>query len=103
MAMDKAKLLKKPSASLVTPPSTSIKLARRLGLDAASTGLDEKYVPPFPWCNVTLTPPFKTKIVSGKRYIVTGSDESIVPAKIGEQLNLIGFPVMRMETDQQYC
>jgi len=66
-------------------------------LDAASTGLDEEYVPPFPWCTVTVTDPFKTNTVSGKGYIDTGSDGSIVPAKIGEELNLGRFPVMRIE------
>lgn len=66
-------------------------------MDAASTGLDEGYTPPFPWCAVTLTDPLKTKAASGKGYIDTGSDGSIVPAKISEELNLIRFPVMRIE------
>jgi hypothetical protein len=54
-------------------------------------------MPPFPWCTVTVTDPFKTKTISGKGYIDTGSDGSIVPTKIGEELNLIRFPVMRIE------
>jgi len=66
-------------------------------LGDASTGLDENYVPPFPWCTVTVADPFKTKSVSRKGYIDTGSDGSIVPTKIGKELHLTQFPVMRIE------
>jgi len=66
-------------------------------LDAASTGLDEGYVPPFPWCTVAVMDLPKTKTVSAKGYIDTGSDGSIVPAKVGDKLNLNRFPVMRIE------
>jgi len=66
-------------------------------LDDAFTGLDEGYVPPFPWCTVTVADPFKTKTVTGKGHVDTGSDGSILPANIGEELNLIRFPVMHIE------
>ncbi|MEM2313086.1 MAG: hypothetical protein QXK12_07700 [Candidatus Nezhaarchaeales archaeon] len=66
-------------------------------MDVASTGLDEEYTPPFPWCAVILTDPFKRKIISAKGYIDTGSDGSIVPAKTGRELNLLRYPLMRVE------
>lgn len=66
-------------------------------MDAVSTGLDEEYTPPFPWCAVTLADPFKTKTTSTKGYIDTGSDGSIVPAEIGKELNLLRYPLMRVE------
>ena len=63
-----------------------------------STGFDEEFIPPFPWCVVILTNPFRTKITTTKGYIDTGSDGSIIPAEIGRKLNLFKYPLMRVET-----
>ena len=67
-------------------------------MDAASTGFDEEYTPPFPWCAVTLTDPLRMRAISTKGYIDTGSDGSIVPAEVGKGLNLLRYPLMRVET-----
>jgi len=66
-------------------------------LSESSTGIDETYYPPFPWCLVNVYNLPKTKNVIVKGYIDTGSDVTIVTMDIDERLKLCRQPVTLAE------
>jgi len=67
-------------------------------LSAESTGIDETYYPPFPWCSVRISNLSKKRTVTVKGYIDTGSDGTIVTADIDKKLELHKQPVTMAET-----
>ncbi|KPV65365.1 MAG: hypothetical protein AOA65_0227 [Candidatus Bathyarchaeota archaeon BA1] len=67
-------------------------------MSAESTGIDETYYPPFPWCLVNIHNLPKTKNVIVKGYIDTGSDGTIVTIDIDERLELHRQPIALAET-----
>jgi len=67
-------------------------------LSESSTGINETYYPPFPWCSVDIYNLPKTKNVTVKGYIDTGSDGTIVPIDIDERLELRSQPITLAET-----
>lgn len=67
-------------------------------MSAGSTGIDETYYPPFPWCLVKVYNLPKTKSVIIKGYLDTGSDGTIVTSNIDKKLGLQRYPVTLAET-----
>ncbi len=67
-------------------------------MSAGSTGIDETYYPPFPWCLVNIYNLPKTKNVIVKGYIDTGSDGTIVTMDVDERLELHRQPITLAET-----
>lgn len=67
-------------------------------MNAGFTGIDEAYYPPFPWCLANIHNLPKTKNVTVKSYIDTGSDGTIVTTEIGKKLGLQRHPVTLAET-----
>ncbi len=67
-------------------------------MSAGSTGIDENYYPPFPWCLVDVYNLPKTKKVTIKGYIDTGSDGTIITTAIDKELQLHRHPIAIAET-----
>lgn len=67
-------------------------------MSVGSTGIDETYYPPFPWCSVNIYNLPKTKNVIVKGYIDTGSDGTIVTTDIDRKLELRRQPIILAET-----
>jgi len=67
-------------------------------LSAGSTGIDETYYPPFPWCLVNIYNLPKTKNMIVKGYIDTGSDGTIITRDIDGKLELHRQPIILAET-----
>ena len=67
-------------------------------MNTESTGIDETYYPPFPWCSVRISNLSKKRTVTVKCYIDTGSDGTIVTEDIDKKLELHKQPVTMAET-----
>lgn len=67
-------------------------------MNAEYTGIDETYYPPFPWCLVRIHNLAKTREVTVRGYVDTGSDGTVVTIDIGKKLNLHKQPVTTAET-----
>lgn len=67
-------------------------------MNAEYTGIDETYYPPFPWCLVSIHNLAKTREVTVRGYVDTGSDGTVVTIEIGKKLNLHKQPVTTAET-----
>ncbi len=55
-------------------------------MSESSTGIDETYYPPFPWCTVNIYDLSRTKKVIVRGYIDTGSDGTIVTIDVSKKL-----------------
>lgn len=67
-------------------------------MSIGSTGIDETYYPPFPWCLVNICNLPKTKNVMVKCYVDTGSDGTIVTKDVDKKLELHRHPITLAET-----
>lgn len=67
-------------------------------MNAGSTGMDETYYPPFPWCLVNVYNLPKTRSVTIRAYIDTGSDGTVVTTTVDKKLELHRHPIVLAET-----
>ena len=62
-------------------------------MNTESTGIDETYDPPFPWCLVRIYNLPKTRNTAVRGYIDTGSDGTVVTTDIDTKLGLHNHPI----------